>query len=83
MAVGAGETIGAFIVFGGALGHTFAGSALVGGKFGDCAVVAAVGGAGQAGEYLLLKDVPMAFAYYFHLGFVVVEGVEKVDVGLC
>ena len=44
--------------------------------------MAAVGGAGQAGENLLLKDVPVALAYYFHLGFVVIKGVEEVDVGL-
>ena len=30
LAVGTGETIGTFIVFGGALGHAFAGPALVG-----------------------------------------------------
>ena len=44
--------------------------------------MAAVGGAGQTSEYLLLEDVPTAFAYYFNLGFIVIKGVEEVDVSL-
>jgi hypothetical protein len=66
----------ALVVLDGALGHAFAGAALVGGELGDGAVVAAVGGAGEAGEDLLLKNRPLALANDLDLRFVVIELVE-------
>jgi hypothetical protein len=83
LAVRAGEAKGASAILESALVHAFAGAALLGGELRDCAIVAAVGGAIDAGVDLFLQDVSVAFALYFHLGLGLLWWVQEVDSCLC
>ena len=67
MAVGTGEAKGAPAVLERAFVHALAGATLLRGELWDCAVVAAVGRAVDAGVNLFLQDVSNAFAFDLHL----------------
>jgi hypothetical protein len=82
LAVGTGEAEGAPAVLEGGLVEALAGPALLGGELGDGAVVAAVGGAVDAGVDLLLQDAPVALALDLHLRLGLLGLLQEVDARL-